>query len=172
MHTPRPGRLERSDLLVAAQLTALAGLARPGRPRWPLPALVRLGASAAVAVGAALAVASGARLGGDLTPRVDPPAGARLRTDGPYALVRHPLYAGLLAAAAGVAVLRRRPEPLVALGVLSGVLHLKAGTEERRLEARFGAAYRDYAARTPRLVPVGSLLRSMPLRWTGTRRRR
>lgn len=168
MRTPRPGRLDRSDLLVAAQLAALAGLAGPGRPRWPLPPVVSLGASAAVAVGAALAVASGSRLGADLTPRVDPPAGAGLRTDGPYGLVRHPLYCGLLAAATGVAVLRRRPEPLVALGVLSGVLHLKAGAEERRLEARFGAAYRDYAARTPRLVP----LRSMPLRSMATRRHR
>lgn len=79
---------------------------------------------------------------------------AQLRTDGPYAVVRHPLYAGLLVAASGAAVLRRRTEPLVALAALSGVLHLKAAAEERRLEGRFDSAYREYATRTPRLLPL------------------
>jgi protein-S-isoprenylcysteine O-methyltransferase Ste14 len=150
--------VERDDLLVAGQALALAGLAWPGRSRWQLPALVRTGAGASLLGGAVLAVASGARLGDSLTPRVEPPQGGSLRTDGPYAVVRHPLYLGLLGAATGVAVLRRRPEPLLSLGLLSAVLHLKAGAEERRLRARFGAAYDDYAARTPRLVPAPARL--------------
>lgn len=157
MQTSRSGPGDRSDLLVVAQLAALAGLAWPGRARWPLPGLVRAGAGAAVLGGTALAVASGARLGDSLTPRVQPPQGASLRTDGPYAVARHPLYAGLLAAATGAAVLRRRPEPLVALAALSAVLHVKAGAEEGALRARFGPQYDAYAARTPRLVPLPAL---------------
>ncbi len=169
MQTSRPGRPQPSDLLVAGQLASLAAIAWPGRGRWPLPAPLRAGAAVLVLAGAAVAAASGARLGPDLTPRVEPPEGAVLRTDGPYAVVRHPLYAGLLAAATGAAVLRRRAEPLAALAALSVVLHLKAGAEEARLEQRFGAAYRDYAAGTPRLVPVSRLV---PVRWRASRSRR
>ena len=76
-----------------------------------------------------------------------------LRTDGPYAIVRHPVYAGLLLGTTGIAVLRARPEPLFAVAALAGLLHLKAGYEEGLLRARFGAAYDAYAARVPRLVP-------------------
>jgi protein-S-isoprenylcysteine O-methyltransferase Ste14 len=169
VHASRSGPWDASDLLVAAQTAALAGVAWPGRGRGTLPGVVRAGAAGLVVGGAALAVASGARLGDGLTPRVEPPGDAPLRTDGPYALSRHPLYAGLLAAATGVAVLRRRPEPLVALGVLSLVLHVKAGVEEGRLRARFGSAYADYAAGTPRLVPPVSWRR---IRSTWSRGRR
>jgi protein-S-isoprenylcysteine O-methyltransferase Ste14 len=58
----------------------------------------------------------------------------------------------LLGVGAAVALLRRRPEPRVALTVLAAVLHVKAGVEERRLHERFGDAYVEYAARTPRLI--------------------
>jgi protein-S-isoprenylcysteine O-methyltransferase Ste14 len=157
VQTSRSGPVDRSDLLVVAQLAALAGVAWPGRARWALPGAVRAGAGAVLAAGLVLATASGARLGEGLTPRVAPPEDAALRTDGPYAVSRHPLYAGLLAAATGAAVLRRRPEPLVALAALSTVLHVKAGAEERALRTRFGPAYDAYAAGTPRLLPVPTL---------------
>lgn len=143
----------RSLALVAAQTVALAALAWPGRGRWSLPPALGVVAGATTAAGAAVVLVAGARLGSDLTPLVEPRAGARLHTDGLYRFSRHPLYAGLLVSAAGVAVLRRRPEPLVAMAVLSAVLHLKSGAEESRLRARFGPEYDDYAARTGRLLP-------------------
>jgi protein-S-isoprenylcysteine O-methyltransferase Ste14 len=93
-------------------------------------------------------------LGRDVTPFAEPRADARLQTVGPYALSRNPVYAGLLTAAAAAAVLRRRPEPLAAVAVLGGVLHVKAGVEEQRLRERFGLAYEEYAARTPRLLAL------------------
>jgi protein-S-isoprenylcysteine O-methyltransferase Ste14 len=142
----------REDALVAAQLAALAGLGWPGRPVWALPRALGAVAAGIAAGGGALAVAGAAALGADLTPRPQPRAGATLRTTGAYRLSRHPVYAGLLAAAWGVAALRRRPEPLAAAGVLTGVLHVKAGLEERHLRARFGPAYDRYAAGTPRLL--------------------
>jgi len=145
---------DRGAALVAAQALALAGLAWPGAPRWRLP---RPATALAVATGAAgtVLLEEGLRfLGGDLTPFVEPRPDARLRTTGPYAFSRNPVYAGLLAAAAGAAVLRRRPEPLAAAAALAGVLHVKAGVEERRLRERFGFAYAEYAARTPRLLAL------------------
>lgn len=154
MQTPsdHPARDRPSDLLVAAQVVAIAGLAWPGSPRWHLPRVVTGGSALAVVIGGGVALAAGAHLGKDLRPAVEPRPGATLRTDGVYGLSRHPLYAGLLVASTGVAVLRRRPEPLVALAALSAVLHVKSGVEETRLARRFGAGYADYVARTPKLL--------------------
>lgn len=141
-----------SDGIVAAQLLAAAGLFWPGPPMWTTPGAVRVGAACVVVGGGLLAAAGGRDLGRDLTPFVDPRAGAGLRTGGSYAISRNPIYAGLLAAAVGVAVLRARPEPLIAAAALAAVLHVKTGLEEPRLRERFGAEYARYAARTPRLL--------------------
>jgi protein-S-isoprenylcysteine O-methyltransferase Ste14 len=144
--------VQRSDGVVAAQLLAMAGLLWPGRGRWRLPGPVTAGAVAVTAAGAALGAAGLRAQGTRLTPRVEPPAGAGLLTEGPYRVSRHPVYAGLLIGAAGWAVLRRRPEPLLAWAALAAVLHVKTQLEEHSLRARFGSAYDDYASRTPRML--------------------
>lgn len=141
------------QVLVAVQFASVAGLFWPGEPRWRLPGTITGAATALMVGGSALAAAGALRLGPSLRPLPAPPPGATLRTDGAYGLVRHPIYAGLLIACAGAALRRARPEPLAALAVLAGVLHVKSGYEERLLRAEFGAAYDDYAARVPRLVP-------------------
>jgi protein-S-isoprenylcysteine O-methyltransferase Ste14 len=69
-----------------------------------------------------------------------------------YGCVRHPIYTGLLLGGAGVVLLGGR---LTRVWVWLGLLVLlwgKTRLEERKLAARF-PGYRDYAARTPRLVP-------------------
>jgi protein-S-isoprenylcysteine O-methyltransferase Ste14 len=152
-----PAGRSRSDLLVAGQLLACAGLLWPGRSRWRLPRPVTVGALAVGAVGAVLGEEGARRLGRDLTPFVEPRDGVRLQTAGPYAISRNPVYAGLLLGGAAIAVLRRRPEPLVAFAALAGVLHVKTGVEEQRLRGRFGAEYAAYAARTPRLLGLPRL---------------
>ncbi|HEX2807983.1 MAG TPA: isoprenylcysteine carboxylmethyltransferase family protein [Kineosporiaceae bacterium] len=149
---PRQRILSRSDGLLAVQVLAAAGLAWPGGARWRLPRPVGALAVLVGAAGTALAEEGLRFLGRDGTPFVEPRSRARLQTAGPYEISRNPVYAGLLTAAAATAVLRRRPEPLVAFGALALVLHVKAGVEERRLQERFGVAYEEYAARTPRLV--------------------
>jgi len=147
---PEPGGGD-GGVLVAAQVLAVAALAWPGPPRWRLPRGVRPLAVVAGAVGTALTEEGLRFLGRDVTAFPEPRAGARLQTTGPYAHSRHPVYAGLLVAATATAVLRRRPEPLVALAALAGVLHVKTGREERLLARRFGLAWEEYAASTPRL---------------------
>ncbi|WP_158220941.1 isoprenylcysteine carboxylmethyltransferase family protein [Kineosporia sp. R_H_3] len=149
--TERPRR-PAADLLVLAQGLAAAGLLWPGRARWRLPRPVTVACMAAGVAGTALAEEGVRFLGRDLTPFVDPKDGAHLQTAGPYEISRNPVYAGLLVAGAAFAVLRRRPEPLVAFAALAAVLHVKSGVEEQRLRDRFGEEYEVYAARTPRLV--------------------
>ena len=143
--------MEASDALVAAQAVALAGVAWPGGPRWPLPAPARAAAATLACAGAGLALAGLRPHGAHVSPRVRPPAGASLMTGGAYSITRHPIYVGLGACSAGVALLRRRPGPLVSSGILTVVLAAKAVLEERALAERFGPEYRAYAARTPRL---------------------
>lgn len=76
----------------------------------------------------------------------------QLRVQGPYRLVRHPLMTGLLLCfwcardcTAG--------HLLFAAGMTSYIL-LGTVLEERDLVARFGAAYRSYAARVPAFFPL------------------
>jgi len=144
------------DGVVVEQAAALAALTWPGRARWQLPATATVAAAVALAGGGALAVAAGLAHGGRLTPRVEPPEDADLHTGGLYAHSRNPIYAGLLVASAGWAVLRRRPEPLLAWVALLTVLVRKARHEEARLGQRFGAPYEAYRHRTPRFIGVGS----------------
>jgi protein-S-isoprenylcysteine O-methyltransferase Ste14 len=76
----------------------------------------------------------------------------RLVTIGPYRLVRHPMYLGILLAAVGGALLYRTWAML--LLVLTGLgLTLRARREEQALAAEFGQAWRDYRRRTPAFLP-------------------
>lgn len=77
----------------------------------------------------------------------------RVVQDGPFAVVRHPIYAGLLGFLAGGALLVA--DPLVAAVALAmvPVLLVRARAEERFLEERLGDEYRDYRRRVPMLLP-------------------
>ncbi|TWT49603.1 hypothetical protein Pla22_48000 [Rubripirellula amarantea] len=76
----------------------------------------------------------------------------RLLVNGPYALVRHPMYTGLLwfgAATLGSGFAWWR---LAVWGVLAVILVMKANEEEQSILQRF-PQYRDYQEKTGQLVP-------------------
>lgn len=152
------------DAVVVGQAASLAALAWPGRPLWRLGTTTAAAAGAAMAAGAGLAVAAGTAHGALLTPRVEPPDDAALLTTGPYAVSRNPIYGGLLVGTAGWALLRRRPEPLLSWCALLAVLTAKAEQEEERLAARYGQAYEDYRARTPRFLGLPGGVARRPAR--------
>jgi protein-S-isoprenylcysteine O-methyltransferase Ste14 len=83
----------------------------------------------------------------------EPRANARLITTGPYTLVRHPLYLGLIIFAVGCAIGWNTPVHWIAAASLVLILDAKSRREERFLIERF-PEYRGYAARTPRLLPA------------------
>jgi protein-S-isoprenylcysteine O-methyltransferase Ste14 len=73
---------------------------------------------------------------------------------GPYRLVRHPIYTGLLAAFASIDLQAAAPVAFVGFAFFVLGFFLKARLEERFLMAELGeSAYTDYRRRTPMLVP-------------------
>jgi protein-S-isoprenylcysteine O-methyltransferase Ste14 len=78
---------------------------------------------------------------------------ARLATEGPYAFIRHPQYAGFILILAGFLLQWPTLLTLAMFPVLVVMYVRLAHREERRIEGEFGDAYRSYAARTPRFVP-------------------
>ncbi|MEX2446269.1 MAG: isoprenylcysteine carboxylmethyltransferase family protein, partial [Dehalococcoidia bacterium] len=131
MTEDHPGRAE--WLLVAVQGVAVAVLTAEAASRRG-HAMRRPGLLAGVLLivaGLGLAASGSRRLGRLLRATPTPPAGAVLRTDGPYRLVRHPIYSGLLLFGLGEAVVAGTARGWVALGVLAGVLRTKATLEER-----------------------------------------
>jgi len=114
---------------------------------------------ALVVLGAGIAFAAGAGLGRTLTPSPIPRDDGVLVTGGVYAVVRHPIYSGLLIIGAGLVVIGASALHVAAwLGLLS-VFMLKSRLEERMLAGRY-SSYAAYAARVGRLVPgVGRIRR-------------
>ncbi len=80
-------------------------------------------------------------------------AQGELVTQGPYALVRHPQYAGLIVAIIGALVQWPTLITLLMAPVLVTMYWHLARREERDLEERFGDAYHSYSQRVPALLP-------------------
>jgi protein-S-isoprenylcysteine O-methyltransferase Ste14 len=73
----------------------------------------------------------------------------RLVTGGPFAYVRHPMYAGVLLAALG-ALLIFRTWAMALFAPTSLVVLARAEREEALLAEEFGQAWQAYAARVPK----------------------
>jgi protein-S-isoprenylcysteine O-methyltransferase Ste14 len=76
-------------------------------------------------------------------------------TDGPYRVIRHPSYAGLLLVfvAAGLFIGNWLSLVCLTVAVLGGLV-FRIRVEERALLQNLGDGYRDYAATHKRLVPL------------------
>jgi protein-S-isoprenylcysteine O-methyltransferase Ste14 len=77
----------------------------------------------------------------------------QLRTSGPYAITRHPIYTGLLGMFLGSLLLAGAGRWIVAFPVYLVLLQFKIRTEERLMLAEFPGDYPRYRQRVPRLVP-------------------
>ncbi len=120
-----------------------------------VPALVEVGAAGWVitALGMLFAVWARVTLGRNWSASVVLKHGQELISTGPYALVRHPIYTGLLVALTGTALYNGRWRALLGLACFAISFWLKARSEEDLLEGEFGDQYRSYRARTPMLIP-------------------
>lgn len=78
----------------------------------------------------------------------------RIVDTGPYALVRHPIYTGLIGVVLAMAALKGTTAALLGAAAVVVSLWLKARLEEGFLRSELGAeSYDAYRSRTPMLLP-------------------
>jgi len=78
--------------------------------------------------------------------------GHQLVTSGPFAIVRHPMYAGLILASLG-ALLIYFTWTTVYFVLFAPLTMFRARREEQALSAEFGEQWRDYCKRVPAFIP-------------------
>jgi protein-S-isoprenylcysteine O-methyltransferase Ste14 len=76
-----------------------------------------------------------------------------LITTGPYSLVRHPIYTGILAGFLGTAIAISQLRGLISLALVFLAFLAKFRMEERWMHSQFGETYAAYVHRTAALVP-------------------
>ena len=109
----------------------------PGRTDWAVRPWLVVACGAGLLTGLVLMTVGATALGRGLTAVPLPNRHAQLRTGGLYGRMRHPIYTGLLLAAASVAAASGSIWRLIAFGLLVVLLTVKARWEEARLTRRF-----------------------------------
>jgi protein-S-isoprenylcysteine O-methyltransferase Ste14 len=111
---------------------------------WSIAAGLLLGAA-----GAVLAAWGLLALGENLSPYPEPKQGVTLVDRGPFRLVRHPVYGGIVIGAIGAGLFAGSWPALTAAGALTMLLLGKSRFEEQQLVERLSgyAAYRDRVRR-------------------------
>jgi len=77
----------------------------------------------------------------------------KLRTDGPYSIVRHPNFTGIICMNVAYLFFFRTLWLIPLICVFSVLWYLEAGHEERVLITKFGESYRNYMKNTGMFFP-------------------
>jgi|SRR5215475_8033978 len=149
----------------AAHLVPLwAGVAlllyRHGKPAFLFARFVPDGPIAywtgALLVAAGLAFSSWARqhLGGNWSGSVTLKQDHELIRTGPYAIVRHPIYSGLLTALLGTAIIIGQWRAIIGLVLIAAAFLRRVCIEERLMREIFADQHARYRAEVPALIPL------------------
>ncbi len=111
-----------------------------------------LGAAVTLA-GILFAVWAREHLGRNWSRSVTIKQGHELITSGPYAVVRHPIYTGILAGFLGMAIAISQVRGFIAFVLIFIALLMKLRMEEKWMRSQFGETYATYARQTAALVP-------------------
>jgi protein-S-isoprenylcysteine O-methyltransferase len=155
------GKAENRDRSSLAVILALGGLvwwvgialsyAAFGAVSWPIVQVVGL---VMMAIGIAIRSLAIIQLGRFHTPNVAIRTDHQLLDTGLYRYVRHPSYFGAIVAFTGLALALDNWLSLALIAIATPCIYLyRMREEEAALAAAFGDAYRDYCARTKRLIP-------------------
>jgi protein-S-isoprenylcysteine O-methyltransferase Ste14 len=119
----------------------------------PATSAVALTGLAITVAGCAFAAWARITLGGNWSGRVTLKQGHELITTGPYALARHPIYAGLITAVAGTALAIGEWRCAIALVLVAVGFITKIRQEEQLMLETFPDAYPAYRERVKALIP-------------------
>ncbi|WP_343790271.1 isoprenylcysteine carboxylmethyltransferase family protein [Dokdonella soli] len=108
---------------------------------------------AVIAVGLAFSIWARVHLGRNWSGVVTLKENHELVRSGPYALVRHPIYTGLLLGFVGTAIARGEWRGVLAVAMAFVALWRKLRLEERWMIETFGDAYLRYRAEVAALIP-------------------
>lgn len=92
------------------------------------------------------------QLNKNLTVFPTPLSHGKLITNGVYALVRHPIYSGIIALCFGISIIRWDIFQAMISGSILILFIFKSDYEERLLEEKF-SEYKEYIAATGKLFP-------------------
>jgi protein-S-isoprenylcysteine O-methyltransferase len=123
---------------------------------WPLassfpPSIVRLLGALICVFGIALAIWARAHLGRNWSPAPSLKEGHELVTSGPYQCIRHPIYAGMLAAALGSALVIIWWS--ITFLIMAIMFTWRVRIEEKLMMQQFPTQYPDYKKRSWALIP-------------------
>jgi protein-S-isoprenylcysteine O-methyltransferase Ste14 len=111
-----------------------------------------LGAAVTVS-GLLFAVWAREHLGRNWSSQVSIKQDHELITTGPYAVVRHPIYTGILVGFLGLAIALSEVRGFVVFVLFFLVFWAKLSKEEQWMSSQFGETYAKYVDRTAALVP-------------------
>jgi len=151
---PLRGRLLYMGLTVVVVILLNPGIQKLHLNHAVLPHTLATGilADVLVLLGSWLAIWARAALGGNWSSRVTLKQGHELIQRGPYRLIRHPIYSGLLLMVLGTAILVGRVSGFFALLMCFCAFWVKARQEELLLTKHL-PGYPEYMAHTKALVP-------------------
>jgi protein-S-isoprenylcysteine O-methyltransferase Ste14 len=141
---------KRGEVYTLAQIAAVVLVLLPP---FQLTGLVDILATLLITAGVVFMVYSLLSLGRNISPLPAPRQRHELVTTGMYSYIRHPLYAGLLMVAFGLAVVTRNETRLAMAALLWLLLEKKVAVEERMLVERYGKVYEEYKGRVKKFFP-------------------
>jgi protein-S-isoprenylcysteine O-methyltransferase len=163
LSTKRTVRAEAASSRVGHILTFAAAFAllfsptvRVGPLAWrivPLSESVGMGGLILTIVGIAFAIWARFYLGGNWSAIVAIKQQHRLIQSGPYAIVRHPIYTGLVLGALGTALVVGEFGAFLAVVIVFAGWQAKAAQEESFLRTEFGDAYLRYQQHVKMMIP-------------------
>jgi protein-S-isoprenylcysteine O-methyltransferase Ste14 len=142
-------------LILGAALLSVPNIAGHALEQYFLPQTTALqwAGVACTAFGLGFSAFARAWLGRNWSSEVTVKQEHELIRGGPYALVRHPIYTGLLVALIGATLTVGRWRAIVGLAFMLAALVRKLAIEERFMAEQFGDAYARYRAEVPALIP-------------------
>ena len=128
----------------------IPGLMQRIYPDTPTPIIV---GAVVAAIGAAFAIWARRTLGRNWSSAVRIAEDHQLVRTGPYRLVRHPIYTGILTIFLGMAIGSGELHAALGFALVAVAYWRKIGLEERILRGAFGEAFEDYRRHSKVVIP-------------------